>query len=188
MLFRSRPWPHRDGVLGTVVSYGIRRCEFDAYLLRRCGAKRLLGIPVTRIEQTGGNWIVNGQLQAPVLVGAGGHFCPVARLLGRKRRGRVVVAREFEVVTHLPTDAPEWGDQAGPPQLYFSDDLLGYGWVFPKGNCVNVGLGRFGERRLTEATERFAEWLRREGRIPPDVANRGRWHGDRKSTRLNSSH
>ncbi len=30
------------------------------------------------------------------------------------------------------------------PELYFCDDLLGYGWCFRKGNHLNVGLGRVG--------------------------------------------
>ena len=33
-----------------VISYGIRRCEFDEYLLRRSGAGIREGSPITRIE------------------------------------------------------------------------------------------------------------------------------------------
>ncbi len=67
---------------GGEVSYGIRRCEFDHYLLERSGARLRLGEPVGRIERTASGWLVNGEVRARMLVGAGGHFCPVARALG----------------------------------------------------------------------------------------------------------
>src|SRR5262245_28469424 len=75
-----------DGVLETrydrPVSYGIRRCEFDEYLLKRSNARLLLGTRVSRIRREGTHWIVNDTVSAPMLVGAGGHFCTVARTLG----------------------------------------------------------------------------------------------------------
>src|SRR5690606_11322102 len=97
----------RTGVIGggwveTVydgpVSYGIRRCEFDHYLLARSGARLRLGEPVTQLERDGGEWVVNGSIRTPMLVGAGGHFCPIARHLGAQlRRGEpAVAAQEIE--------------------------------------------------------------------------------------------
>jgi flavin-dependent dehydrogenase len=38
---------------GKPVSYGIRRCEFDDYLLKRCGAAILDPAPVERLEHCG---------------------------------------------------------------------------------------------------------------------------------------
>ena len=70
------------------VSYGIRRCEFDRYLLERSGARLDVGEPLTKLERRGDQWVANGRLQAPVVIGAGGHFCPVARFLNGPRRGR----------------------------------------------------------------------------------------------------
>src|SRR5712691_7803292 len=46
------------------VSYGIRRCEFDHYLLERSQARRLLGEPVSTISRDGGGWIVNDRIRA----------------------------------------------------------------------------------------------------------------------------
>ena len=63
------------------VSYGIRRCEFDRYLLERSGARLQLGEPLESIVREPGGWNVNDRYRAPMLVGAGGHFCPVARWL-----------------------------------------------------------------------------------------------------------
>ena len=79
------------------VSFGIRRCEFDEYLLRRSGARLRLGTPISSIRRDGRLWIVNDCLKAPMLVGAGGHFCPVARLLNGSSEGAaLVVAQEAE--------------------------------------------------------------------------------------------
>src|SRR5262249_15121707 len=81
----------RSGVIGRLadvtttydhaVSYGIRRCEFDHYLLVRSGARLELGEGVDEIRRDRTGWIVNRRIRAGMLVGAGGHFCPVARML-----------------------------------------------------------------------------------------------------------
>ena len=63
------------------MSYGIRRYEFDDYLLKRCGARLALGEPFKSLKREGDAWVVNGAYRAPLVVGAGGHFCPVARWL-----------------------------------------------------------------------------------------------------------
>lgn len=68
-----------DNDHGETVSYGIRRCEFDAYLLDRVSASKQLNTPVKSIEQKGRNWVINDTFEAPLLIGAGGHFCPVAK-------------------------------------------------------------------------------------------------------------
>src|SRR5512135_423441 len=80
------------------VSLGIRRCEFDHYLLQRSGARTLLGQPLASLEKRGDQWIVNGAIAAPLLVGAGGHFCPVARSLGAQLGAgeTAVTAKEIE--------------------------------------------------------------------------------------------
>ena len=82
---------------GGVISYAIRRCEFDDFLLTRAGVEVLSGTPLTSLERRGDVWVANGTLSARVVVGAGGHFCPVARQLrGEGEKVRPVVAREAE--------------------------------------------------------------------------------------------
>ena len=68
------------------LSFGIRRLEFDHYLLQRCGAD-VVSEPLADLTHTGKGWIINGSYQASLLVGAGGHFCPVARHLGARPGG-----------------------------------------------------------------------------------------------------
>jgi flavin-dependent dehydrogenase len=164
-----------ETVYNRPVSYGIRRCEFDDYLLRRSGARLKLGFDVTTVRREGGRWRVNESLEAPMLVGAGGHFCPIARRLN-PTDGRVplVVAQEAELC--VDSAAPGlWQTRPEMPELYFSRDLRGYGWCFRKQQYVNVGLGLIKGRPLSEATADFFRFLGRIGRTtsPPSW----RWRG-----------
>jgi geranylgeranyl reductase family protein len=147
------------------VSFGIRRCEFDDYLLKRCGAHLRVGEAVTTIERAAEGWVVNGTLGARMLVGAGGHFCPVARLLGSQvgRAESTVTAQEieFELGGHGPDDV-----EAGQPELYFCRDLDGYGWCFRKGNFLNVGLGRENGHGMADSVREFWRWLEARGKVP----------------------
>src|SRR5579863_484999 len=82
---------------GKPISYGIRRCEFDDFLLKRSGARLFCGTSLASLERSREAWIVNGEIRARIVVGAGGHFCPVARFLGADARKEVaVVAQETE--------------------------------------------------------------------------------------------
>ncbi len=52
-----------------VVSYGVRRCEFDHYLLQRSGARLRLDEPLRSIERRDGGWLVNQHIETPLLIG-----------------------------------------------------------------------------------------------------------------------
>ncbi len=151
------------------VSYGIRRCEFDDYLLQRSGARLALGETLQSIERRGDGWLINGHIETALLIGAGGHFCPVARYLGADvgRRELAVTAREIEFRMNA---AQQQHCNAAPqrPELYFCADLKGYGWVFHKGAYLNIGLGREDPQRLAEHSAAFIDWLKVTDRIPAD--------------------
>jgi menaquinone-9 beta-reductase len=176
----------RTGVIGRgrdlateydrVVSYGIRRCEFDHYLLNRSGARLELGAAAATLRHDGAAWIVNEQISAPMLVGAAGHFCPVARHLNpHLTDAPVVVAQEAEFP--LDDDASgAWMTNGEMPELYFSPDLKGYGWCFRKERCLNIGLGRLDRRSLPKATADFVAFLRARRRIPAQPPLRWRGH------------
>jgi geranylgeranyl reductase family protein len=160
---------------GRPVSFGIRRCEFDQYLLERSGARLELGTKIASIRHDGHAWIVNERFSAPMLVGAGGHFCPVARRLNPSPADApVVVAQEVE----FPVDeaGPGWATDPETPELYFCPDLKGYGWCFRKERHLNIGLGRLDRRSLPRATADFVAFLRGRQRIP-DAAVAWRWRG-----------
>ena len=158
----------------TPASYGIIRREFDHYLLERAaaaGADVRWGIRVTGVEQGPGGVTVRtdrGRFEAPLVIGAGGHRCPVARELGEvSSLEEVVVAQESE--TRLPS---EWVERLGAfmraPELYVEPDLRGYGWYFPKGDFVNIGVGCTGggDGSLPRRREALVAALRASGRLP----------------------
>ena len=159
-----------------VVSFGIRRCEFDSYLLRRSGARLLLGWSASTVRRDGTSWVVNDAIRSSMLVGAGGHFCPIAKMLnGVSDHGPLVAAQELEVPLDRG-DLPTCSIKGETPELYFSADLSGYGWCFRKGDYVNVGFGRLEPRGVPEARAAFVEYLRRQGRIATDFSSY-KWHG-----------
>jgi geranylgeranyl reductase family protein len=154
---------------GRPISYGILRRDFDHYLLERSGARILTPASLGSLERSREKWIANGNIQARVVVGAGGHFCPVARLTGAKAREEdAVVAQEaeFEMNAAQLAGCRVRGDT---PELYFCPDMKGYGWCFRKHNFLNVGLGRMDQRRLPEHVARFLGFLKSTGRLLFDV-------------------
>ena len=132
---------------------------------------------MTSLRRDGAHWIVNGSIRTPLLVGAGGHFCPVARHVNAMARqaaaAPVVVAQEAEFRVE-PTAAGAVQGEA--PELYFCRDFKGYGWCFRKGDYLNIGLGRLDRRSLPRATAEFLGFLSATGRIPRDVSPRWRGH------------
>lgn len=154
----------------TTVSFGIRRREFDDYLLQRSGARMRLGQALKSLERRGSQWIINGTITTPMLIGAGGHFCPVARFLGAKLGADepAVAAKEIEFEMN-PVQAGDCQVRPDTPELYFCQDLKGYGWCFRKGKHLNIGLGREGAHHLSEELRNFCAFLKQRGRIPQSI-------------------
>jgi flavin-dependent dehydrogenase len=150
---------------GEVVGWGVRRCEFDHYLLRRSGARTRFEA-VQSLRRALGGLVVNERFRAPVVVGAGGQFCPVARIMSAHRGARpLVVAQEIEVLLS-PRDEQRCPVRTDTPELYFCADLQGYGWIFRKGPYLNVGFGRRDARAFPARTQAFWKALRARGRLP----------------------
>ena len=157
----------RETDYGKPVSYGVRRREFDHFLLQRSGAEVIEGAPLESLERQNDRWIANGAIEARFVIGAGGHFCPVARLLGAKSSSEhAVVAQEVEFeMTRDQCGACRI--RADTPELYFCRDLKGYGWCFRKRDVLNIGLGRADPHRLSSHVGDFLKFLR--ARIPFDI-------------------
>jgi len=160
-----------------VVSYGIRRYEFDHYLLERCGARLMLGEPVTRLTRRNDRWLINDSITAPLLVGAGGHFCPVARHLSGKTASNehFITAQEVEFEM-TPDQLEDCRVAADKPELYFCLDLDGYGWCVRKGNFLNIGLGRKCNGKLGSQVADFRASLAEWGRIPAGITDKFQGH------------
>ena len=162
---RETAWDH-------VVSYGIVRREFDHFLLERAagaGVEVLQEARVSSIARDGERISVEtsrGRFLTPVVVGAGGHNCPVARAFGEiSTREAVVVTQESESRLgrqRLAKLAP----RPGVPELFPEPDLRGYGWYFSKGDFLNVGVGALDDGRgIRRRCEAFVARLRESGRL-----------------------
>lgn len=161
-------WPH-------VASYGIVRAEFDTYLLHRAAAAGTTiheGARVRGVQETSTGVCVEsdvGTFTAGVVVGAGGHGCPVARAFGDvDEHEDVVVAQESETrvgAERLRTLTPHHGS----PELIAEPDFHGYGWYFSKGDFLNIGVGAIGGLPIRRRLERMLAALRERGRLPDDL-------------------
>ncbi|MEJ2398400.1 MAG: NAD(P)/FAD-dependent oxidoreductase [Gammaproteobacteria bacterium] len=128
------------------------------------------------MEKSAKGWRVNGKYDTRLVVGAGGHFCPVARQIGAKlgQAETVVAAQEIE----FEMDSAQTGQcsvEAAIPELFFCEDLKGYGWVVRKDNFLNIGLGREDNHKLSEHVARFRQMLIHQGKIPADTPEK--FHG-----------
>ena len=164
---------------GAPVSFGIRRCEFDHFLLQRSNARLMLGQAVATIRRDGAEWVVNDTIRAKVLVGAGGHFCPVARLLKDKTQVTPVVAAQEAEFAIDPRDSAAFAIDHEVPELYFCKDLKGYGWCFRKQGFMNVGFGKLDAHALPQQTMEFVQFLRQANRVPSNGDWRWRGHAYR---------
>ncbi len=161
---------------GGPVSYGIRRFEFDHYLLQRCQAELRTGEAFEHMERTARGWCVNGDIEARLVVGAGGHFCPVARAIGAKGVGELAVAAqevEFEMTAEQRASC---NVETRVPELFFTPDLKGYGWVFRKQNYLNIGLGREDKHRLSSHVQDFIRYLKQQAKVPQDMPEKLKGH------------
>lgn len=155
-----------DTSYGSTVSYGIRRYEFDHYLLQRSGVRLQLGEAATTLNRKDGWWLVNGHIRARMLVGAGGHFCPVARLLGAHIGHEDVVVAQAAEFAMSREEELRCTVQPETPVLFFCRDMKGYGWLFRKGRFLNIGLGRMDSVGLARHTRDFCTFLKHQGDLP----------------------
>jgi len=119
--------------------------------------------------------LINGTIQTPMLIGAGGHFCPAARHLNPAKRTSIVATLEMEL--RLDDDQLARSDvQPDTPLLRFCEDLKGYGWCFRKGCFLNIGFGRQDPHDLPHKTDAFVEFLKASGVVAADVPLKMRGH------------
>jgi len=161
---------------GNPVSYGIRRYEFDDYLLKRCGAELILEEAFKKMDKTDDGWLVNDKYQAKLVIGAGGHYCPVARAIDSKGVSELaVVAQEAEFEMNAK-QKKNCTIKEEVPELFFTPDLMGYGWVFRKGDYLNIGLGREDKSKLSSHVKSFCDYLTEQGKIPDDITAKYNGH------------
>ena len=153
-------------------SYGIIRYEFDHFLLNRAekaGVDVRCGVRVRDLKFNNDSVTIYSdreKFKSSIVVGAGGHTCPVARISGSiSSEESVVLTQESETklgANVLETIAPNYGF----PELFPEPDFNGYAWYFTKGDYLNIGVGCIGkEPSIHERLKNFLEMLRESRRL-----------------------
>lgn len=125
------------------VAYMVMRDRFDQFLAekaRQAGADLREGDRVLEVTETAeGVRVRTGKdaHAARYLVGADGANGIVGRSLGLTPTRRVAVCVEAEVTTR-PGGSPTPGDEV---RMEFGAIPFGYGWIFPKGDHLSIGVG-----------------------------------------------
>ncbi|MFW9799867.1 MAG: geranylgeranyl reductase family protein [Candidatus Thorarchaeota archaeon] len=157
------------------------RTDFDNVLFElaeEAGAKPLVGKRVKSVTFSEDNVevaITGGQfLSARVVVGADGVTSIVAREAGlnkKWRSGSITACR----VAEIPATEKQIVDSYTEDHEYhfFANvgGLPGYGWVFPKKETINVGLGIVDKHSagLPKRFQLFIQMLKRNGKLGSDV-------------------
>ncbi len=143
----------------------VMRDQFDHLLVsaaREAGGVELLaGVTVREVDATSDGVRLDttaGELRARFVIAADGVNSVVARKTGRPALRGIVPALECET-TLAPEAMAPWMEAA---RFDFGLVPAGYGWVFPKGDHLSIGVGttRRGAANLPEYYERY---LRRLG-------------------------
>lgn len=125
------------------------RTNFDAYLTDKAveaGVELKDGNPVQRVEVTESQVNVktsDKSYSSRVLIGADGIGGPTARTVGLYDRWRASEV-SYAIESEIPVGERAVDDFLGNPayfDLYFGVSPAGYGWVFPKGDHLTVGVG-----------------------------------------------
>jgi geranylgeranyl reductase family protein len=134
-----------DGERPTVMM--IRRVEFDHLLVQlaqQAGAELIEGADISRAEERGGMIHLETRegrrFDAPLVVAADGVYSVVARRLGLNP-GWPASSVALDMMEETPADQLRATDERTLWVSFAPDAAHGYGYIFPKANWVNVGVG-----------------------------------------------
>ena len=139
--------------------YSIDRAKFDQWIVNHSldnGTELLLNTKVNGIEKKKDKWIgktKNGSYEGRILIGADGFASNVSRWLGIMKKREFIKAIEYKF-RYEDLDYPEEERLC----IYYGEQFnKGYGWVFPRGDEWNVGVGGSGDNK--EKLKNFLKFL-----------------------------
>lgn len=140
----------------------IDRRAFDASLVAKAeeaGAKCTFGVKLKSISADGVLTFSDGQeVRAKVILGADGPHSLVGKAVGSVNT-HIVETRQLSTTLNKPHIATD---------IYLSNEFPGgYGWMFPKGDIANIGLGVFPNQKylLKPALENLHKRIAETGQV-----------------------
>lgn len=148
----------RENFRGRMVDRG----EFDRLLVeaaQQAGAECRFGRQLNSLLADGAATLSDGSVVRPrVIIGADGPRSTVGNAIGQTN-AEIVETRQVSVALLKPHEATD---------IFLSSEIVGgYGWLFPRGEIANLGLGVVpGERhRLKPLLDELHAMLAAEGRV-----------------------
>ncbi len=162
---------------GETVSYGIIRTEFDTYLIERNNLEVHEGLKINSVEFLEDRVRLSGSdstgksqtIETHLVIGAGGHFCPVAKAIGNPTTDTFTVGAiesEFKIDEEFKST---YRVKPGMPEIFFTEEINGYGWYIAKGNYLNIGIGSIDKPQVRKMWRNFLKQLVSMGKIPADT-------------------
>ncbi|MEE9152404.1 MAG: NAD(P)/FAD-dependent oxidoreductase [Thermoplasmata archaeon] len=168
---------------GRPIFYQVERKEFDNHICEKAqeaGAEFIQGTTVKSVERKDGGMLINtdrGFFKADIVLGATGVFGPVAKYVREQnnlppRWSDSELA--FCLVTEIPIGEKEVVKRYGEDRrvlMHFLEYVYGgYGWVFPKKEKVNIGMGTYLDviksYGIKKAFNRYIKLLVGDGFLP----------------------
>ncbi len=144
----------------------IDRHAFDTSLVGKAklaGAKCTFGVKLKSIESDGKLLLSNGEtVTGKVVLGADGPHSLIGKAVGSVNTD-IVETRQISVALlkpHMATD------------IYLSNQIPGgYGWMFPKGDVANIGMGVYANQKelLKPALENLHARIAKTGQVGTDI-------------------
>jgi len=157
--FRGHRGVRRGG--DRMLAHMTQRCRLDHFLVEQAAAVGAVfrdGVKVSEISEQGvrvdGRWV-----SAELLIGADGVNGASARALGFTGRNVYAVALEGNLSYRDVAGRERWQSML---TLELGTILGGYGWIFPKGDHLNIGVGGW-ESEGPRLREHFRTFCRRYG-------------------------
>lgn len=153
-------------VKGGFPGHMIDRAAFDRDLVERAvqaGAVCRFGVQVVGLADSGrARHSKGGEIRARLIIGADGPRSPVGRSIGSVNR-ELVETRQVTVPLNIPHQATD---------IFLSAEFRGgYGWLFPKGEVANLGIGVIpaAKNRLKPLLQALHQRLVAQGRVSAKI-------------------
>ena len=155
---------HTPNFRGTMVS----RADFDKILIKKAsdaGVDCRFGMPIRRVHADGAVELSSGELmRARAIIGADGPRSLAGKAIGQVNT-ECVETRQITVPLLTNHDATD---------IFLSNDIVGgYGWLFPKGDHANLGLGVLPKLKseLKHLLEHLHKQLIDQGRVGKTITS-----------------